>query len=114
MFGKLLERLSKKELIRFIVQYDKYVQEFFETHEDGMIPVCAEEFFDNDYQYIVCVGDYIKIVDKEDEDLWEWRKKQTRNIFEVREVDEESQLFWLKGCEYAIPIDSGDWERITE
>ncbi len=110
----MFSKLSKKELIRFIVQYDKYIQNFFETHEDGMIPVCAEEFYDNDYQYIICVGECIKIIDNEDEDLWEWKKNQKHNIYEVREVDEENQLFWIKGCEYAIPIESGDWERITE
>ena len=29
----MFSKLSKKELIRFIVQYDKYIQNFFETHE---------------------------------------------------------------------------------
>ena len=49
----MLEDLSKNELLRLIRLYDKYVIEFFddEVHE-GMIPVCIEEFYNNEYQKI--------------------------------------------------------------
>lgn len=49
----MLEDLSKNELLRLIRLYDKYVIEFFddEVHE-GMIPVCIEEFYNNEYQEI--------------------------------------------------------------
>ena len=49
----MLEDLSKNELLRLIRLYDKYVIEFFydEAHE-GMIPVCIEEFYNNEYQEI--------------------------------------------------------------
>lgn len=49
----MLEDLSKNELLRLTRLYDKYIQEFFddEVHE-GMIPVCIEEFYNNEYQEI--------------------------------------------------------------
>ena len=45
----MLENLSKNELLRLIRLYDKYVIEFFddEVHE-GIIPVCIEEFYNNE------------------------------------------------------------------
>ena len=54
----MLENLSKNELLRLIILYDKYVIEFFddEVHE-GMIPVCIEEFYNNEYQEIYKIGD---------------------------------------------------------
>ena len=54
----MLENLSKNELLRLIRLYDKYVIEFFddEVHE-GIIPVCIEEFYNNEYQEIYKIGD---------------------------------------------------------
>lgn len=47
----MLKDLSKSELLKLINLYNDYVQEFFddEVHE-GMIPVCIEEFYNNEYQ----------------------------------------------------------------
>lgn len=49
----MLENLSKNELLELIILYDKYIQEFFEEEvHEGMIPVCIEEFYNNEYQEI--------------------------------------------------------------
>lgn len=48
-----LERLDKKELLFFISCYNGYILDFYDTHEEGMQPVCVYEFFDNDFvEYI--------------------------------------------------------------
>lgn len=44
-----LEDLTKEELIEFIEYYDAYV---IECCDEGIVPVCVEEFFYNDYPII--------------------------------------------------------------
>ena len=47
LFKKLgLDDLTKNELIEFIEYYDSYV---IECCDEGIVPVCVEEFFYNDY-----------------------------------------------------------------
>ena len=103
------EDLSKEELLRIMRAYDKYIIEFFddEVHE-GMIPVCIEEFYDNEYNYYLEVGDIIcfgRFVD--DEDLNEWLLKQSKEndirSFEVTEIEDDR--FYIKNCPYGILID---------
>ena len=54
----MLEDLSKNELLRLIRLYDKYVIEFFDDEaQEGMIPVCIEEFYNNEYQELYKIGD---------------------------------------------------------
>lgn len=48
-----LEKLNKEELLFFISCYNNYIIDFYETHEDNMQPVCAYEFFDNEFQEIL-------------------------------------------------------------
>lgn len=65
----------------------------------------------------VTVGDKIKIVnynDHCDEDLINWAEKQSKDIFEVTEVDSDSKIFYIKDCEYGIPFDSDDFVLIDE
>lgn len=48
-----LEELNKDNLVFFIKCYNNYITEFFDEHEDGMIPVSIYEFFDNEFSEIV-------------------------------------------------------------
>lgn len=41
----------------------------------------------------------------EDLDLADWLSQFNKTKYEVVEVDEESKLFWIKDCEYAISFD---------
>lgn len=41
----------------------------------------------------------------EDLDLADWLCQFDKNEYEVIEVDEESRLFWIEDCEYAISFD---------
>ena len=41
--------IKYQELIRLVRAYDKYVIEVVDR-EDGSIPVCLEEYFDNEWQ----------------------------------------------------------------
>lgn len=44
------EKLSKKELLKVMYAYDKYIIDFFEEEfHEGMTPVCLNEFYDNEY-----------------------------------------------------------------
>ncbi len=44
-----LETMTKEELIKLILAYDKYVIEIT-NREDGSCPACLMEFYNNDYQ----------------------------------------------------------------
>lgn len=48
-----LEDLDREELLFFISCYNDYIIDFYDTHEEGMQPVCAYEFFDNEFQEIL-------------------------------------------------------------
>ncbi|MDO5555102.1 MAG: hypothetical protein Q4G09_00165 [Clostridia bacterium] len=45
--------LTKEELLSLLVYYNNYVQEYPETHNDGMYPVSINDFYDNEYQEII-------------------------------------------------------------
>lgn len=45
-----MESLSKEELLEFINDYDAYIQEWYEYHDEGC-PVCVREFYDNEWQF---------------------------------------------------------------
>lgn len=46
----LVDFLDFEDLKDFLYQYDKYIQEFYEEHDEGSNPVCMTEFYNNDYQ----------------------------------------------------------------
>lgn len=48
-----LEDLDREDLLFFIGCYNNYVVEFYDEHEEGMQPVSAYEFFDNEFQEIL-------------------------------------------------------------
>ena len=61
------------------------------------------------------IGDKIRIVDygrPDDEDLIDWANDQDTNVFTITEIDNESRLFYIEGCGYAIPFDSIDYQTI--
>jgi len=47
-----IKQLSHAELFDLIVEYDKYVIEIT-NREDGSIPICLSEFFNNEYWLIL-------------------------------------------------------------
>lgn len=58
------------------------------------------------------IGDKIKIVYYNnfcDGDLLEWAENQGTDIFEITEINEESKVFYIKGCPFGIPFDSDDY-----
>ena len=60
-------------------------------------------------------GDKIKIVDygrPDDIDLIDWANEQKTNIFTIEEIDNQSQIFFIKGCNYGIPFESIDYAII--
>ena len=68
----MLENLSKNELLELIILYDKYIQEFFEEEvHEGMIPVCIEEFYNNEYQEINRRDFKMKADIKKVKEIWE-------------------------------------------
>lgn len=46
----LVDKLDFETLKDFLYQYNKYIQNFYETHDKGSIPVCMIEYFNNDFQ----------------------------------------------------------------
>lgn len=44
--------MSKHNLVRLIECYDRYVQEFYETHDGGSVPVCIGEYLDCDCELL--------------------------------------------------------------
>lgn len=46
------EQWGQEELKDFLYQYNKYVMNFFENHDEGSQPVSMVEFFNNDYQLL--------------------------------------------------------------
>ena len=50
---KFLKTLNKNELIDLIDCYDTYITDFFDTHDNGCIPVSLYEFYDCEYQEIL-------------------------------------------------------------
>jgi hypothetical protein len=50
---EILEELNKGELISLMIEYDRYIVEFYESHDNGDIPVCLMEFYHNDFQEII-------------------------------------------------------------
>lgn len=47
-----MKNLNKDELLKLIYSYSNYVHEFFNEHDNGSIPVCIMEYFENDYEQI--------------------------------------------------------------
>lgn len=46
----MLKDYSKQELLQIIRAYDKYIIDWYETHDEGC-PVCVDEFLVNDYEF---------------------------------------------------------------
>ena len=102
------ENLEKKELLRIMRAYDKYIKDFFEIEEhEDMTPVSLDEFYDNEYDYYLEVGDIVcfgKFV--EDEDLKEWLNNNAENgILRYRVVEIEDDKFYIENCPYGIWLD---------
>ena len=123
--GNEIEDLNKKELLRLMTEYDKYVKDFEENSEG--YPVCLEEFYKNDYQYILHEGDRIRFHEYlfiDDEDLHDWLMKHKSINFMVVEVDNETGVFWIEGnelidnnyvkvrCPYAIDLYDSNFYRV--
>lgn len=107
------EELTKSELLDLIERYDDYVVTYFEEHTEG-IPVCMAEYYNNEYQITLKKGDLVEFgyfVD--DIDLQDWLDNTEQKLFKVKEVDEESGIFWIEDCEFGILL-NGDWERVLE
>jgi hypothetical protein len=112
----MLEKLNKNELLRLLRAYDKYVINFFDEEEhEGMIPICVEEFFNNEYGYYLEVGDLVKFGNfVNDEDLNNWLDNMADlgiDTFQVTEIEDDK--FYIKDCDYGIWLDE-DWERIVK
>lgn len=63
------------------------------------------------------VGDKVKIINygmPDDEELIEWASEQPEDKFSIIDIDLESQMFYIKGCMYGIPINSIDYKLIKE
>lgn len=48
---EMLYRLDKMELIDLLMCYDDYIKDF--DYENSGVPVCLNEFYDNEYQVIL-------------------------------------------------------------
>lgn len=48
----LVEELDYEILKEFLYQYNKYIVNFFDNHDEGSYPVSMVEFFNNDFQVI--------------------------------------------------------------
>ena len=46
----LVDKLPFETLKEFLYRYNKYVQEFYEDHDEGSTPVSMLEYYDNDFQ----------------------------------------------------------------
>ena len=46
----LVEELNFDTLKEFLYQYDKYIQNFYDEHDENSYPVCMVEFYNNDFQ----------------------------------------------------------------
>lgn len=109
MLIRSIEQMSRYELLRLIREYDEYVKCFLEESEG--YPVCLEEFYNNDYQYILLVGDKVRFdnADFLDADLHKWLMENKSINFKVVEVDNRGGLFWVESdkgirCPYAISL----------
>lgn len=112
-----IKNLSKNELLRLLRAYDKYIKEYFddEAHE-GMIPICLEEFYNNEYGMYLEVGDIVYFGNfVEDEDLNEWLDNRYENgnftEFTINQIEDDK--FYIDDCPYGIML-SEDWKRTIE
>jgi excinuclease UvrABC helicase subunit UvrB len=51
--GQLVEELEKDELLDFLVHYNKYIVNYYESHDYPCQPVCMLEYFNNDYMTMI-------------------------------------------------------------
>ena len=49
---ELVNELDFETLKYFLYEYNKYIQNFYDEHDEGCYPVCMEEFFNMDFQEI--------------------------------------------------------------
>ena len=49
---ELVDSLDFETLKEFLYQYNKYIINFEDEHDEGCTPVCMEEFFNMDFQEI--------------------------------------------------------------
>lgn len=47
--AELVDDLSRENLIDLLNEYSKYINSFYEYHDEGSTPSCLLEFFHNDY-----------------------------------------------------------------
>lgn len=50
-----MENLTSKELLDLLYCYDEYIQDANDEdrYREGWLPVCINEFYDNEYQIIL-------------------------------------------------------------
>lgn len=46
----LVNDLDSETLKEFLYQYNKYIQNFYDEHDEGSYPVSMTEFYNNDFQ----------------------------------------------------------------
>lgn len=46
----LVQELDSETLKEFLYQHNKYVQNFYDEHDEGSYPVSMTEFYNNDFQ----------------------------------------------------------------
>lgn len=49
-FSSDLANLPKCELEYFLTEYNAYIQEFYDNHDENCFPVCMAEFYNNEFQ----------------------------------------------------------------
>lgn len=49
IFNEVFKDCTSAELRNFMKEYDLYIQNFYENHDNSCVPVCMAEFYENDY-----------------------------------------------------------------
>lgn len=48
---EIVKELNKKhQLVDFLCEYNDYVQNYYDEHDEGSYPVCMAEFYEWEYQ----------------------------------------------------------------
>ncbi len=58
---------------------------------------------------MVKVGDYVKIIDSNDNELSKWIE-QNKNVYH-KVVDVNGDMFWVENCDYAIWSGEDTYEK---
>jgi hypothetical protein len=64
--------------------------------------MCKDRYYKN-----IVIGDTVTIVETEDTGLAKWDEMQAEKFIcfhEITEIENESELIWLKNCPYAVAM----------